>query len=334
MSERIEVAPPRRVPFAVETTAMTRVHALVAQVARSTLPVLVLGETGVGKEIVSAAIHAQSERADKAFVRINCAALPESLLESELFGFERGAFTGAHQQKRGLLETADGGTFLLDEIGELPLTTQAKLLRVLESGEISRLGALAPRTLDVRLVAATNRDLRFFIANGRFRSDLFYRLNGITIAIPPLRQRVAEIPGLARLFLAESAKKAGRAAPILTCDALAMLEQHAWPGNVRELKNVMERALALCHGDVIGEELVLLDDSAPAVLAPKTERGMSLLREDPNAQRRAVLAALAETGGNQRRAAAILGVSRITLMKRLDKYGVKRPRKGARSDSP
>jgi two-component system response regulator AtoC len=337
----------------VEDPVMARLYQLVDMVARSTMPVLIFGETGVGKELISTAVHERSPRSTKPFVRINCAALPENLLESELFGFEKGAFTGAAQSKRGLIESADGGSFFLDEVGELPLTTQAKLLRVLESGEIMRLGALTPRTIDVRFIAATNRHLPGLVAKGTFRRDLYYRLNGITIPIPPLRERVSEIARLARLFLSAAAKRAHRHVPRLSADAIAILERHSWPGNVRELKNVVERAITICPGDDIGLEHILLDPDEPELLddpaagrsstpplmntmpppAPVASPARSepvgrLMRMDADTERELISKALEEAGGNQGRAAEILGISRRTLINRLDAYGWKRPRKG------
>jgi two-component system response regulator AtoC len=330
----------------IEDPSMARLHHLVAQIARSAMPVLIVGETGVGKEIFATAVHAQSPRAQNPMVRINCAALPESLLESELFGYEKGAFTGASQRKRGLIESADGGSFFLDEIGELPLTTQAKLLRVLESGEIMRLGALAPRTIDVRFIAATNRHLPSIIAKGGFRRDLYYRLNGITIPIPPLRDRVAEIEKLAELFLSLGAKRAHRRPHKLSKRAVAMLEQHSWPGNIRELKNVMDRAMTVTPGDTIDADAILLDrEEAPPELragepptmasiertiAPPSTTGEPrgrLVRQDRETECALILQALEEAGGHQTRAAEILGISRRTLINRLDEYGLKRPRK-------
>jgi transcriptional regulator with PAS, ATPase and Fis domain len=319
-----------------------------------------VGETGVGKEIVSTAVHARSTRAEMPFVRINCAALPESLLESELFGYEKGAFTGAASGKRGLIESAHEGSFFLDEIGEMPMATQAKLLRVLESGEIMRLGALKPRTIDVRFIAATNRSLPALVAKGAFRRDLYYRLNGITIPIPPLRERPVEIAKLARHFLAFAAKRAGKPPPMLSNDAIAVLEKHSWPGNIRELKNVMERAFTVASGPVIQAEQILLDaeemdttyaeattsraSSLPAVaqppppasesVPPPTPRSVSdeprgrLLRIDPETEKRLIVKALEDAGGNQGKAAELLGISRRTLINRLDEYGLKRPRKG------
>jgi transcriptional regulator with PAS, ATPase and Fis domain len=303
---------------------MIRLNELVDRVARSNIPVLVVGETGVGKELVAGAVHARSPRARRPFVRINCAALPEPLLESELFGFERGAFTGALQAKPGLIESADGGTFFLDEVGEMPLTTQAKLLRVLESGETTRLGALRPCFADLRFVAATNRHLPAAVAEGRFRRDLYYRLNGITITIPPLRERISEIEGLALGFLASAASRShGSRVRSLSPGALALLERHAWPGNIRELKNVIERAVMLCDGSVVEDQHVQLDPDPSG----DGERCGRLLRMEPIAERRLIERALAESEGHQGRAAQILGISRRTLINRLDAFGMKQRRK-------
>jgi len=324
--------------------AMTRIHRLVEQVARSTLPVLVLGETGVGKEIIATAVHRASLRPDKPLVKLNCAALPESLLESELFGYEKGAFTGAVQSKTGLIESAHGGTLFLDEVGEMPLSTQAKLLRVLENGEVLRVGGLRPRIVDVRFVAATNRDLAQLVSSGTFRRDLYFRLNGITIPIPPLRERTQEIPTLAALFLEQAAARDGREPPAIDASVLERLTRHSWPGNLRELKNTMERALTLCTADVLREEHVLLDEPlVPPATAAATELETSLeneaptmakkgrlMRLDADAERVMIARALEEAGGNQSRASEILGISRRTLINRLDQYGLKRPRK--RSD--
>ncbi len=323
---------------------MARLHGLVDQVARSDISVLVIGETGVGKEVISAAIHQRSPRAGKPFVKLNCAALPEPLLESELFGHERGAFTGAAQTKPGLIEAAHGGTLFLDEIGEMPPATQSKLLRVFEGGEIQRVGSLRPRTVDVRLIAATNRNLPALLAKGAFRRDLYFRLNGITIPIPPLRERSSEIPALAAFFLERAAKRAGRTPPKLGPDVLTMLASHSWPGNIRELKNAMDRAVTLCQEGTLRPEHVSLE-SAVSVLEetavpatstrntplptepPALQQTGRLIRTDPATEKTLLMDALERTGGNQSKASTILGISRRTLINRMDEYGLKRPRK-------
>jgi len=328
--------------------AMMRLHHLVDLVARSTIPVLIVGETGVGKEVISAAVHLRSPRADRPFVSLNCAALPEALLESELFGYEKGSFTGAQQAKPGLIESAHEGTFFLDEVGEMPLATQAKLLRVLENGELLRVGALRPRRVDVRFIAATNRSLPQLVARDMFRRDLYFRLNGITVPVPPLRERAPEIAPLARFFLAKAAKEAGRACPSLSPEVLDRLAAHAWPGNVRELRNVMDRALTLSASSVIRLEHVVLDAAlprsegdlegaapkqapsagAPARSAPPPADKGRLMRMDETTERTLIARALDQCGGNQSKACEVLGISRRTLISRLDEYGMKRPRKG------
>ena len=294
---------------------MRRVHALATRAAAGSINHLILGETGAGKEVLARRVHRLSLRAARPFVCINCEALSEALLESELFGHERGAFTGATQAKPGLLETAPGGTVFLDEVGELPAALQAKLLRVIETREITRVGSVRPRQIDVRFVAATNRDLEAEVAGGAFRRDLFYRLNGMTLVLPPLRARPREIAALARLFLRELSAAAGRrVVPRLTAEALARLQAHSWPGNVRELRNAIERALLLAAGDEIGPEH--LPEATPVALAA------------PAIERERILAALDACAGNQSRAARALGISRKVLLARLDRYGVRRPRKG------
>ncbi len=231
---------------------MQRIHQLAERAAAGTINVIVTGETGVGKELLSETVHRMSPRRDGPYVCLNCAALSETLLESELFGHERGAFTGAHQAKTGLIEAAAGGSLFLDEVGELSLTTQAKLLRVLETREVTRLGSVKPRRIDVRFIAATNRDLEAEVERGTFRRDLYFRLNGITLTIPPLRERRTEIPYLAGIFIRRICRELGRPEPQLPQPILHILEQYAWPGNIRELKNMIERAVLLCDGPAIG----------------------------------------------------------------------------------
>jgi two-component system response regulator AtoC len=226
---------------------MQDLYGLAERIAAGNITVLILGETGVGKEVLAERVHKMSPRSAKPYLKLNCAALSETLLESELFGHERGAFTGAMNMKQGLLETADGGTVFLDEVGELPHSIQVKLLRVIEERVVLRVGGLKPRPLDVRFIAATNRDLENEITRGTFRQDLFFRLNGATLVIPPLRERTSEIPDLARAFAAQAARQMGLPAqPALTSEALELMLAYSWPGNIRELRNVVERAVLLC----------------------------------------------------------------------------------------
>ncbi len=338
---------------------MTRVRALIEQISDSALSVLIRGETGVGKELCAETIHRLSSRARKPFVRINCAALNEQLLESELFGHERGSFTGAHAAKPGLIETADGGTLFLDEVGDLPRGLQAKLLRVLEDRVVQRVGAVEGHTVDVRFVSATNRSLEADIAAGRFRRDLYFRLGGVTVEIPPLRDRVDEIDGLIEAFIARAATNTERRAPEITEAARIALRGHAWPGNVRELRNTIERAVLLCGaGPLDSEHLALsvidgtatgrVDDDldgpesetqrasratekipplAPGGAPPNDD---SLRGEVARVESRRINDALAVCGGNQTRAARMLGISRNTLQARMDAFGIPRPRKGSR----
>jgi len=311
-------------PAVVLDPKMVEVFRSLELVANSHLSVLILGETGTGKEVAARFVHERSPRAARPFVTLNCAAIPDHLLESELFGYEKGAFTGATVAKRGLLEAAEGGTVFLDEVAELPATAQAKLLRTLESGELWRLGALTPRTIDVRFVAATHRDLSQRVADGAFRQDLWFRLNGATVQIPPLRERTSEIATLARAFVERAAVSLGKPEPELSREALSALEAYDFPGNVRELRNAIERAVVMCTGSVIGVEHLpatvsrTRPDSAPSALPAELEA----------LERQRIVEALERAGGNQGRAAELLGISRRTLLSRLDAYGLPRPRKG------
>ena len=301
--------------------AMRRLFDLAARVAHGGISVLLLGETGTGKEVLAEYIHQRSPRAAGPLVRLNCAALTDSLIDSELFGHERGAFTGAMRERRGLLESAHGGTALLDEIGELPPPAQAKLLRVLEAGQVLRVGASIPQPLDVRFVAATNRDLDADVVAGRFRRDLYFRLAGAILAIPPLRERRGEIEALARRFAADAAARLGRPAPRIAGAALAALRARAWEGNVRELRNVIERAVLLADGGEIDLHHLPSGAAAPALRADRLADQLAAIERDR------ILAAIQACGGNQTRAAEALGMPRRTLIKRLDHYGVERPRK-------
>ena len=330
--------------FVVRDPAMRKLHELAARVAQGQISVLLLGETGVGKEVLAEVVHRRSPRRDAPFLRLNCTALSESLLESELFGHEKGAFTGAAQAKPGLLETADGGTVFLDEIGEISPAIQVKLLRVLEERQVTRVGGLAARTIDVRFVAATNRDLEAEVRRGAFRQDLYFRLGGIALTIPPLRARRAEIAPLARVFAARAAAQLGRAAPVITRATEEALERHPWPGNVRELRNVMERAVVLAETDELAPEHLLLAEPGPALdaapakvepavavpAAPAPARGgvaPGLRAELDALERQRILDALSASAGNQTQAAAALGMSRRTFVARIDEYGIPRPRK-------
>ena len=324
---------------------MDAVLSISDKVAASDLSVLLLGETGVGKGVLARRLHERSARRAARLVELNCAALPESLLEGELFGYERGAFTGATNAKPGLLEIADRGTVFLDEVGELPPSVQAKLLRVIEERNVMRLGGRDTRTTDVRFVAATNRDLSIEVAQGRFRSDLYYRLNGITLYIPPLRERRDEIIPLAESFLADAAARTGAPSDSeLTPEVRALLLRHPWPGNVRELRNVVRRAVVLADGKPIALEHLFVSSAPPRTSAPLPPvesmtharasapidvpvRAPPSAEHDDDPERRRILAMLEQCAGNQTRAAAALGMSRTTLSARLDAYGVSRPRK-------
>lgn len=253
----------------IKSPAMRRLLDLVERVAPGDISVLILGETGVGKEVMAEEVHRHSPRRDKQFLRLNCAALSETLLESELFGHERGAFTGANQAKAGLLETAQGGTVFLDEIGELPMPVQVKLLRVLEERKVWRVGGIRPRDIDVRFVAATNRNLEQAITQHTFRQDLYFRLNGISLAIPPLRERREEIEDMAQAFIAQVAKQQGRwEVPRLSDDALQLMLNYSWPGNVRELRNAIERAVLLAGNGSISREHFAVEKMTATVSTP------------------------------------------------------------------
>jgi two-component system nitrogen regulation response regulator GlnG len=330
--------------------AMQGVFKIIGQLAASNATALITGQSGTGKELVARAIYHHSQRSELPFLAINCAAIPENLLESELFGHEKGAFTGATAQRIGKFEQCHGGTIFLDEIGDMTLSTQAKILRVLQSGSFERVGGNQPLKVDVRVIAATHRALEQAVAAREFREDLFYRLNVVRIHIPPLRDRRQDIPLLVNYFLKKFAEAQGRAPKSIAAAAVEMLERFHWPGNVRELENVMQRAIVMAKGDVL-----LPDDLPPLIFSvPASEDGKPLAscplppvevrpadmaaiiralfqwaRENPKlkilpaVERELIIQALLETKGNQVRAAKLLGITRATLRKRVEKFHIK-----------
>ncbi len=316
---RREILGSRDAEVVAESEAMKKVLDLVGRAAPSRAPVLILGESGVGKEIVARRLHFGSDRVARPFVAVNCKALAESVLESELFGHEKGAFTGAHTSHAGCFERAHGGTLFLDEIGEVSPSFQGKLLRALQEGEVQRVGASAPRKVDVRVVSATNRDLRSEIAAGRFREDLFFRLDVIRIAIPPLRERKEDVIPLARFFLDRQARASGRELR-LSREAEEHLLAHHWPGNVRELSNAIERASVLGRSEeILGEDLLLeprpVDDASPV-------SDGTLQEVVDRAVKERIRTALAESGGRKAEAAARLGIERTTLFRWMKRLGL------------
>jgi len=297
---------------------MEEILRLAARASQAEATMLIQGESGTGKEMIARAAHAHSPRRDGPFHVVDCGTIPENLLESELFGHKRGAFTGAEATRKGLFDSAQGGTLLLDEVGELPFSLQVKLLRVLQEKEIRPLGDDRSRKIDVRILAATNKDLQAEIHQGRFREDLYYRLNVVSIRVPPLRERPDDILPLARHFLQKHARKRGM--PSLDIDPLAskLLLRYHWPGNVRELENAMERAVALTDGQVLRPE-DLPDSTRGTTLAPALPLDAELTLEE--LERRYILHVLKQQGGNRVRAAAALGIGRNTLWRKLKSYG-------------
>jgi DNA-binding NtrC family response regulator len=361
-----------RAPAAETPSPMAQLQRLVERVADSDISIVIHGETGVGKEVMAKEIHRLSPRAGKPFVGLNCAALTETLLESELFGHERGAFSGAVNTKPGLFEVAEKGTVFLDEIGEMSSSIQAKLLRVLEERQVLRVGGLSPRSIDVRFLAASHKDLEGEVAAGRFRQDLYFRLNGITVEIPPLRERVSEIEGLCTGFIVDAARRNRRPeVPTVSREALSLLKHYAWPGNIRELRNIVERAVLLCtDGRITAEHLPAErlqrhrvtappapaparttapppawrhvgddDDDGPhtrpavrAAVRPDDafagpRPGENLKEAVTDLERQRIVDALRSCGGNQTKAAELLGISRRTLVNRLNQFELPRPRK-------
>jgi two-component system nitrogen regulation response regulator GlnG len=346
--------------------AMQQVYKLIGQVAPTSTTILITGESGTGKELVARAIFQNGSRANKPFIAINCAAIPENLLESELFGHEKGAFTGALAQRIGKFEQCDSGTLFLDEIGDMPMTTQTKILRVLQEGEISRVGNNQSIKVDVRIIAATNKELWQAVQRKEFREDLFYRLNVVRVALPPLHDRTTDIPLLVAYFINKFRLKQPTGPSQIADDAMAAIQRYSWPGNVRELENCIQRAMVLASGNTITlanlpEEIArgtrpsaaapseaakpvfsaavpagnepsapASPESSKAALSQAVETLFNFARQDkqfkllPAAERELIVRALAETSGNQVQAAKLLGVTRATLRKRVDKFGIQK----------
>ncbi len=306
-----------------ESPALRRVLEQIAQVAPTDSTVLIQGETGTGKELVARAIHERSPRRERPLVRVNCAALPRELVESELFGHEKGAFTGATQQRRGRFELAEGGTLFLDEVGELPLEAQAKLLRVLQEREFDRVGGTRSLRTDVRVIAATNRDLQARVAAGGFRADLYYRLNVFPIAVPPLRERREDIPGLVRHFAAKAARRLGRTLEGISPAFVERASAYDWPGNIRELENLVERASIMANGGVL-DTVELFSQASPSEKAPPIAAGDVTLEEMERVHIRRVLERTRWVIEGERGAARILGLNPSTLRGRLRKLGIRK----------
>ncbi len=306
-----------------KTPSMRDIFSLIRKVCDFKTTVLILGESGVGKELIARAIHFNSNRKKAQFVALNCGAVPENLLESELFGHVKGAFTDAVADKSGLFEQADGGTLLLDEIGEMPSLLQVKLLRVLQECEIRPVGGGATKKVDVRVVSATSRDLARDVAEGRFREDLFYRLNVFCITVPPLRERREDIPFLANHFLEKYGERLGKTGVRLSSEALNIFLRYEWPGNVREMENCIERGLVLCDGDLIGvaclPDALLTGTSGPS-LAEETGDCLSLKRAGERLEREYIRRALEKTGGNRTQASRILEISHRALLYKIKEY--------------
>jgi formate hydrogenlyase transcriptional activator len=309
--------------------ALRKVLAQAARVAPMDSTVLILGETGTGKELIARAIHKRSKRSGRAFIRVDCAAIPASLIASELFGHEKGAFTGALQRHLGRFELANGGTIFLDEIGELPAETQSALLRVLQEREFERVGGSQPISVDVRVLAATNRDLKTAVASGTFRQDLFYRLNVFPIQVPPLRQRADDIPPLVEYFIDRYAKKAGKKIRKIEKKTMELFQTYKWPGNIRELQNVVERAVILCDDDTFSVDETWLIQESPREPRPLSASASRLLRLDEDQEREMIEAALAESKGRVAGpfgAASKLGIPRQTLESKIVNLGINKNR--------
>jgi two-component system response regulator HydG len=300
---------------------MKEVLGLILRASAADTPVLLLGESGTGKEILARLLHAEGPRRSRPFMAVNCSAIPESLLESQLFGHRRGSFTDAKEDRRGLFQEAEGGTLFLDEIGDMPLPLQGKILRVLQEKEIHPLGAPMPLKVNTRVVAATHRNLDSFREEGKFRQDLYYRLNVIAIQVPPLRERPDDILPLAAHFLGKHGRRIGRAACSLSAEAVDALRRYSWPGNVRELENAIERALVLGRDDV-----VWLHDLPDSIAAPKSTASRSTAsRPLAEVEREHIIRTLGTVGWNKTAAARLLGMDRKTLHRKLGAYGIRTP---------
>jgi DNA-binding NtrC family response regulator len=316
-----------------ESPSMKKLLELTRQVAKSDATVLILGESGTGKELIARMLHIESNRRDRKYVIMDCGATPSTLIEAELFGYTKGAFTGAMKDKRGIIEEADTGTLFLDEIGNISPEMQTRLLRVLESGQFRAIGQVDQRQVDIRVIAATNVDLRQKVKDGTFREDLFYRLKVITIELPPLRDRKEDIIGLARMFLVEFSNKSARKITGFAKEAIDMLMAHQWPGNIRELKNVIESAVVLSKGDTIDESVILLTDMqddtpAPAAAVSSTD-GEADLNPLELQEKAMVMDALKKANWVQKDAADILGISRRVMHYKIRKFGIQTDKKMA-----
>ena len=318
------------------SSAIKEVYKMIGRVAASDVSVLITGESGTGKELAARAIHHYSNRSDKPFLTINCAAIPDNLLESELFGYEKGSFTDASKSKPGKFEVADTGTVFLDEIGDMSLPLQAKLLRVLQEGTVERLGSHTPKQVNVRIVAATNKNLENAILNRQFREDLYYRLKVITITLPPLRMRKEDIPLLTEYFIARNTQSMKLPAITVTKEAMEKIMKHSWPGNVRELENELKKAVLLSKNQLITPDLIdLKSPGKPSPVKASVKDSLSPVPEDfqqhegklyqhviETVERDLIQKVLTQTGGNQARSAKILGISRVMLHERIEKYGL------------
>jgi transcriptional regulator with GAF, ATPase, and Fis domain len=312
-----------------QSKPMQELFALIRSLAQTDVSVLIQGETGTGKELIARAIHYNSPRRSRRFVAVNCGALAETLLQSELFGHEKGAFTGADARRKGIFEVADGGTLFLDEIGEISPGTQVKLLRVLQDGEFQRVGGSETIRVNVRILSATNQDVDELVKSGRFRQDLYYRLNVFPIRVPPLRERAEDIPLLVDHFIQTANQKLRKSIRSVSPDGMSVLIAHQWPGNVRELENVVQRTMVVAKSDVVGLGDVpreLRGDSDAPPRTAKDLRGLARASTEL-VEKQTILDALAKTGGNVTHAAKALGISRATLQSKMKAYGLRHPAK-------